>query len=547
MILHKNCPYCKKRVEIVSEVKLSTSTVLNFKCGHTVVEEQIAAQIDSDGISDFTALDGSTLFPFQVEGIKFAFDSNVQCLISDEMRLGKTVQSFSTMALKKDKLLPAIFICKAAARVDILQQCLNWMKVIPQIIDGSKVTCHEKFKVHIVSHDSVSRLEENESWKRIVARAKTVVVDECHLIKNHTSKRTKAVMKVCRPPADLLGEDRKDQVVTEKYHILLSATPIENNATEYFPALNILHPERFFNREAFLRTYVDTYFDLRTGAWKYGGLLNPKFFKEVTKDFVIRRTLDEVMPQVPKVWKQNKFTELSEDAQAVYDKEWQEFCDFWDANEDSKDFAFYGKVAARIMRLRHLVGIAKVDYTMDLIAEHLGSTNRKLTVFVHHKEVGKMMVSKLNEALKELELPEVLQLGSADTADAQNIIDRFRNSDSRVLIASTLVAGASVDLQFCSDVIMHERQWNFTKESQAAVGRFRGLLQKESQINLTYPIALGTVDEYSAEVVDRKEKIFVEAMSGKKVSEDQWNENSVMREIGEVLRQKGRERWSIKQ
>jgi SNF2 family DNA or RNA helicase len=63
------------------------------------------------------------------------------------------------------------------------------------------------------------------------------------------------------------------------------------------------------------------------------------------------------------------------------------------------------------------------------------------------------------------------------------------------MIASTLACGEGVDLQTCSDCILHERQWNPQNEDQAAPGRFRRIGQTAKVINITCPEAEGTIDE----------------------------------------------------
>ncbi len=540
MIIVKRCPYCNKRVEIISELDLGTSKLLTFRCNHTVVEIQLSTATNGN-LADYTALDGSKLLPYQIEGVDFIFRSQAKCLLSDEMRLGKTVQSLVALATKKDELLPAIVICKAIAKVDWLRQTINWGKVIAQIVDGSKSTFFEKYKIHIISLDLLPRLKDNPSFKVIAERAKTIIIDECHLIKNQTAKRTVAAKKLVH------------ETGISKYTINLSATPIENNAAEYFPVLNIVRPELFHNFTTFCENYVYQYYDSRGNAWKYGGLKNPELFKVQTKDFILRRTIDEVMPQIPKVWRQFHYIDLDVDinidgtvynAQKIYDKEWKEFTDFFDENEGNKSLEFYSNVMAKMARLRHLTGLAKIDFCLDNLMEFLGGNNRKIVVYVHHKDVGQTLFDRLKEICTELNLTPSLRLRAEDTGKAQAIIDDFRDGTSRVLIASTQAAGASIDLQFCADFIMHERQWNSSKEDQAGVGRCRGLLQKAERINLSFLVAVGTIDEYFAEIVERKRQIFEEAMSGK-TGDFEWNESSIIRELAEILAKKGREKWSI--
>src|SRR5258705_13803695 len=94
----------------------------------------------------------------------------------------------------------------------------------------------------------------------------------------------------------------------------MSGTLIKNNATEYFSILNIVKPEKFFRHSTFCYNHVRYEF-VKTAigySQKFTGLKDPKAFKEMTKDFMIRRETDEVLPQLPKLFKQPKYVELDE-------------------------------------------------------------------------------------------------------------------------------------------------------------------------------------------------------------------------------------------
>lgn len=53
------------------------------------------------------------LYPFQKAGVKGIDDRNGRVLLADEMGVGKTIQSLGWMALRREKALPALVVCKA--------------------------------------------------------------------------------------------------------------------------------------------------------------------------------------------------------------------------------------------------------------------------------------------------------------------------------------------------------------------------------------------------------------------------------------------------
>jgi SNF2 family DNA or RNA helicase len=175
--------------------------------------------------------------------------------------------------------------------------------------------------------------------------------------------------------------------------------------------------------------------------------------------------------------------------------------------------------------------------------EFLGSTDRKLTIFHHHKDVGEMLVEKLSIILDELKLEPPLHLTADLDAQARyNLVTKFTdNPKSRILIASTLASGEGLNLQVCSDCIMLERQWNPANEEQAEA-RFPRPGSTASSISATYLVSVGTVDEFFSEIVERKREIVTATLGGEAV---EWDQSSIMKELTEILAATGGQRWKI--
>ena len=115
------------------------------------------------------------------------------------------------------------------------------------------------------------------------------------------------------------------------------------------------------------------------------------------------------------------------------------------------------------------------------------------------------------------------------------------NGSQRILIASSLASGEGLNLQKCSDCIMIERQWNPANEEQAE-GRFARIDQKSNKITATYFVAVGTVDEFFSEIVERKREIVTKTLGGEAVK---WDQSSLIKELSEILASQGGKRWGI--
>lgn len=292
---------------------------------------------------------------------------------------------------------------------------------------------------------------------------------------------------------------------------------------------------KFDSFERFKHRWVDYYYD---GAkLKQGGIKNVERFKEFTKDLIIRRERTEVMPELPLINRVKLYCQMEDHSQKAYEKEVSEFVKFYNSaviggEEDS--FASSQGILARLARMRQITGLAKIPVTIEDIEEFFEETDRKLVVFVHHIQVGQLIVQQAKEleVMKEKGI-EILQLtGGMSAEDRWTIQEKFNNTKQVLLIASTLAAGEGLNLQTCSDCILHERQWNPANEEQAE-GRFIRIGQQATSVTAKYALAIDTVDNILDGIVDRKRMAFHASMNKGEVT--QWNQQSIMKELAEAI------------
>jgi SNF2 family DNA or RNA helicase len=195
--------------------------------------------------------------------------------------------------------------------------------------------------------------------------------------------------------------------------------------------------------------------------------------------------------------------------------------------------------------MRHLCGLSKVKPAIEWITDFLINVpEEKLVVFVHHKDVGKLMMANLESEICDGSVfAKPLEFTSEMSIDKRfDVIEEFKNGSSRVLVASTLAAGEGLNLQFCSNAIILERQWNPANEEQAE-GRFPREGTKASQVNINYYIAVGTIDEYLTEIVERKREYVSKTLDGQG---SKWDETSIMKELADKIVSQQRQKWTLK-
>lgn len=521
-ILRQQCKVCDKIALEKSRLKIGSTTIITLACGHIIHEASLsstAKQYDS-----IVFADGCKPREYQIDAVKFGEAANVRFILADEQGLGKTIESLSLLRLHSQKLLPAVIVVPSTVKLQWMHEigriCGTGKDWLVQVIQSGKEKAMPGFKIYIVTYDMLknkdlfSFLPENT--------IKTVIIDECQRIKNHLSDRAKAVQRVAKDAP---------------HAIPMSGTPIKNNAGEYFTALNIVAPMRFPHFQKYLDNYCDTY----ESGWgtKVGGLSDANRFHEDTKDIIIRRTKAEVLKDLPSIERKFHHVELDRKLDKAYAAAMQELDDM--LYGDDSEFEKATAMIAIMSKMRHITGISKVSECVDFATEFLLSTDRKLTIFVHHQDVAGMLELQLNTWLKDGGFEPVLNLHSGLNGDQRSaLVAKFKDTNCRVLIASTLAAGEGLNLQFCSDAIILERQWNPANEEQAEA-RFHRFGQLNN-VSITYMLASGTIDEYFTELVEQKRAIVAATLDNKTI---EWSQQSLMKELAETLLTKGRKAWKL--
>ena len=503
MKLIVKCEYCNKPAEIVSEEYLEALSqyLRKYSCGHSILADKLISTARDD---DFNAIvPGKRAYPFQIEGIKFLEEHNFTGLNADQMGLGKTIQGLLVLRRNFQVLTPAIVIVKSATIYQWIREYNEWCSDEPMTIcpvTSPKFPILPCFYTYVVSMDSLAR---NGLYKRLAAiKPKLIIIDECHSFKDPSAQRTKALL-------NLINEGNI------QHKILLSGTPIKNRADEYFTALNMVAPEYFPSLSRFQSNWLEIdekgkYSHIR--HWLYDR------FTETIKPFVIRREKKDVLPDLPKLSREYRPVVI-EDAslKLAYNtklKQIENEMEGWD-NFELND---------NLMALRRIVGKAKLPCAIEHIIEFLEQTeDDKLAIGIHHKEVRETI-----QAAIKAQGYKCLSLSGEDSAIQKEwIVKRFQELENRVCVLNMLAGGYGLNLQFCHDSLILERQWNSADEEQ-----FESRFHRDGQkypVNIVYLVAFGTIDQFFHDLVEEKRQMFGETIQGWKISGD----HTAMRQLAE--------------
>ena len=409
------------------------------------------------------------LYDYQKAGVKFIVKTGGRAVLADAMGLGKTIIALAFVNIGRGKTLvvsPANVIWKWKAEVG------KWTDMSGEVIVTSKEPLPTA-DVHICSYDIMKRRADE------LAKIPydTVIFDECHSIKSYKAQRTKAANSI-------IGSGIP-------HAMYLSGTPFLNRPDELFTVLNMLDPLSFPTFTKFAKRYLGAFWDDYDKQWYFPNTLtNMEELRERLKTVMIRRTKQEVLPELPDKVRTIVPVDIP---MAEYNA----------VRKELRGKVNRANALVMMTALRQVVGREKVKPAVSLV-EDLLQDDEQVVIFVHHKEVAGAMRS----ALSEYKVGMIV--GDTSPKVRQRVVDEFLNKDLDIVIIS--VAGAEgIDLYSASNIVFVEREWVPAKEEQAE-DRLHRIGQKNS-VTCYYIAARNTIDERLAKIVQTKRETFGQVVS----------------------------------
>ena len=274
------------------------------------------------------------------------------------------------------------------------------------------------------------------------------------------------------------------------------------------------------------------YVHMRDGKVKEGGIRSLKQFNTFTKSFIIRRRRDVVLPDLPKIDRQNRFVDMEKESKQAYMKQYDKLEKFMQAKADGLSTKDMMNILQYITAMRQITAIGKIPHALEYIEDFLESRDSKLTVFTHHHAAIELMTPYLDRN-------NIAYLRFRGPSDLDNIETFNRSGGPRVLVASTQSGGVGLNLQYqCNTCLFLERQWTATDEEQAE-SRFTRIGSEFDKVTAVYLIAIQTIDEWITELIE------VKRVSANIDKEGKYHESNTIREIAGLLMKKGRPPWRL--
>lgn len=363
------------------------------------------------------------LFPHQQEAKLFLL-SRRRAILADQPRVGKTLPT-AAAALEN---LPALIVCPAIAKT-VWEAAFQRLapNISVNVVNGKREAGEpNSADVTIINYDVL------QYAVTLVDRYNTLILDECHRIKNPKAARTKAAM---------LAMKKIDHVYA------LSGTPIPNRPIELWP---LLHGLGVFRGGWY--DFAVRYAKMWSAPWGLdtSGASNLPELKAMMKPHVLRRKKEDIF----KDYKEPQVSLITFDL--PNDKREQSFdADALVANPNAL-LAFEG--LAEVMRE---AGMRKVKAASEFIDDLL-QANEPVVVFAHHKDV----VAEL-EKLLMVHKP-VTVVGDTARAKRDQAIADFQAGKTKCIIGNIAAMSEGVDLSAADTIVFVECTWSTSALEQAS-------------------------------------------------------------------------------
>jgi SWI/SNF-related matrix-associated actin-dependent regulator 1 of chromatin subfamily A len=447
---------------------------------------------------DKIILPGGELFPFQVTGVKF-LESKGMGLISDDMGLGKSIQTIAYMYRNKEISLPAIVVCPASVKVNWVREITRWSgrQLIAVVADVKKLESQiasEKPDVLVLNYETLPKLvDATGAVSPVLVRwgLKCIVFDEAHTLKNAKSQRSKAALALVRHTGGRVIE--------------LTGTPLLNRPGELWHLLHLLDGEAWGNYGRFRFRYCGP--EQNRYGWTFDGASNTQELRDrLIGHYMVRRLKKDVLKELPP--KLRSYVPVRLDKAGM--KECRDLFGTFAARlmaEDGSPLKRHADTLAAMNELRQAVGMRKVPVVASWLVEALETTG-KVLVFAYHHAVTDALIATLAESGVRVSRVD----GRDDLATRQSAIDGFQAGDIQVLVCGIKTAGVGLTLTATDQVVFIERAWRPADHEQAEDRAYR--IGQDKCVNVWFFDAEDTIDDDMRDLQDSKRGVISAIVDG---------------------------------
>lgn len=391
-------------------------------------------------------------------------------LLADSCGLGKTLSAVCATLRMRSPTSPnwrVLVVCPLRIRDQWVEEIFDQDPFTPVTILESGLPLN--FQAHqpvpvgwfIIHYEIVTRMLKELNryvWDVVIA-------DEAHRLKNRQTGWTRSIKRI-----------------TAARKLALTGTPMERTPADLWSIGNWLYPKVFTSYWKFYYHYVDLIVDSVTGMEKPKGIKNEEQLAALLARFVLRRTKEEVVPELPPRIVTKVPIQMDARQAALYTKV-ENAGDIVVEIEGRKDPLVIANTLTQIVRLQQISSLpallgspessAKIEWVLDWLKD-----NPDIPVVIFSKFRG--VISHLSGLLGE---PHQIIVGGVQAQPPR---------DGRITLGTIAAMGEGLNLQWASVAIFVDEEWSTIKMTQAYDRIHRMGISEPKQIYLLY--SKGTVD-----------------------------------------------------
>lgn len=408
-------------------------------------------------------------FPYQYEGIAWLF-SQKSALLADEMGLGKTMQTITgvRLLLRSGQVRRILLLCPKPLIPNWQREFKFWAEELPvTIVQGDSnrrkmIWELPNTPILIANYESMARDFESMGEENI-PRFDLVVLDEAQRIKNRDSRTAEIT-----------------RLIPRKRSWALTGTPIENRHEEMsslFEWMEVVPPKATP--------------DLRQ-------------LQVLSKEFILRRTKDLVMTDLPPRLDRPAHLDLNPAQQIAYETAEKDGVIQLNEMGDSITVQHVFELVLRLKQITNFDPVTGESSKLDRLEadmEEIAASGGKAILFSQWTKPLDFMAERLER------FGTLVYHGGIPTKKREPILDQFKHDPSSHLLLMSYGTGAvGLNLQFAGYVFLFDRWWNPAIEDQA-INRAHRIGQK-TQVIVTKFICNNTIEERIDLVLQQKRELF---------------------------------------
>ncbi|MEL7071094.1 MAG: DEAD/DEAH box helicase [Cyanobacteria bacterium J06581_3] len=404
----------------------------------------------------------------------------VGACLADDMGLGKTLQGLAII-LARCSEGPSLVIAPTSV-------CMNWASEAARFSPSLKVqdfgnsnrddrqALLDKLGANdlvvcsygLLQQEDVAAMLKEATWQNIV-------LDEAQAIKNHATKRSQAAM-----------------ALQGSFKIIMTGTPIENHLGELWNLFRFINPGLLGSLDNFrLRFANPIERDKDENA--------REALRRLIQPFILRRTKDQVLQELPSRTEITLPVELSTEEMAFYEALRREALEKL-ANSDAQAGQKHLQILAEIMKLRRAccnpslvrpelaISSTKLEQFGQLISELLENGHKALVFsqFVDHLTILRDYLDKQQVSYQYLD-------GSTSRKKRKQGVDAFQAGEGDVFLISLKAGGSGLNLTAADYVLHMDPWWNPAVEDQASDRAHR--IGQQRPVTIYRLVAKGTIED----------------------------------------------------